>query len=189
MHPPIVILAGIMVALVFLVFMTVVLSRYTKVGPNQVLIISGRKIHLPDGRTVGYRIVKGGGTFVWPILEKAHVLSLETRVIDMPGCRAGTVEGRPVKLDCIAQVKIKGDDASIVAAAQHFLSKSDADIQQSVRLVLEEHLRAAVRGIGFEAIGSGLDVLSARVQAAACNDLAQMGLGLVSCAVQSVSAV
>src|ERR1039457_7475944 len=40
------------------------LSRYTKVGPNQVLIVSGRKVQLPDGRFIGFRIVKGGGTFV-----------------------------------------------------------------------------------------------------------------------------
>ena len=50
---------------VFFVFFGIWASRYTKVGPNQVLVISGRKHQMadPDGnvRDVGFRIVKGGG--------------------------------------------------------------------------------------------------------------------------------
>ena len=42
-------------------------ARYTKVGPNEVLIISGRTHRVSDGRggekEVGFRIKKGGGTF------------------------------------------------------------------------------------------------------------------------------
>jgi hypothetical protein len=64
--------------------------RYAKVGPNQVLIVSGRKHHLPDGTSVGFRIVKGGGTFVFPIIEKLDVLSLEVLTIEMPKCKVPT---------------------------------------------------------------------------------------------------
>ena len=55
-------------------------NRYEKVGPNEVLVISGRKRRVvdPDGKTrdVGFRIVKGGGVFVWPIFERQDKLSL-----------------------------------------------------------------------------------------------------------------
>src|SRR5690242_21113228 len=48
---------------VFFMFVAIWASRYTKVGPNQVLVISGRKHRIsdPDGtiRDVGFRIVKG----------------------------------------------------------------------------------------------------------------------------------
>ena len=47
---------------VFFVFFGIWASRYTKVGPNQVLVISGRKRRVldPDGTTreVGFRIVE-----------------------------------------------------------------------------------------------------------------------------------
>jgi flotillin len=44
-------------------------KQYKKVGPNEVLIISGgrtRKVTDPDGtvRKIGYRVSIGGGTFV-----------------------------------------------------------------------------------------------------------------------------
>ena len=71
--------AGLLVQ--FTIFAVIYASRYTKAGPNEVLVISGRRLRVQDssGRfhTVGFRILKGGGTFVWPILEKCERLSLE----------------------------------------------------------------------------------------------------------------
>src|SRR5215472_16978326 len=72
---------------VFFMMFAIWASRYTKVGPNQVLVISGRKHRIidPDGtaREVGFRIVKGGGVFVWPVFEKVDILSLELMTIDV----------------------------------------------------------------------------------------------------------
>ena len=70
-------IATIVVVVVVFLLVYMVFSRYTKVGPNQVLIVSGRKHKLEDGSMVGFRIVKGGGTFVMPVFEKVDILSLE----------------------------------------------------------------------------------------------------------------
>ena len=55
-------------------------SRYTKVGPNEVLIISGRRYRVtdPGGQVLdrGFRVVKGGGTFVLPVVEKVDILGI-----------------------------------------------------------------------------------------------------------------
>src|ERR1051325_5760345 len=75
------------IVMVVIIGMAVVLSRYTKVGPNEVLVVSGRKHRYvdPDGteRVRVFRIVKGGGTFVYPIVEKVDILSLELLTIDV----------------------------------------------------------------------------------------------------------
>jgi flotillin len=55
--------------LVTLLFAAVWASRYVKVGPNRVLIVSSRLHQLPDGTRRGFRIVRGGGTFVIPVIE------------------------------------------------------------------------------------------------------------------------
>ena len=113
-------------ALLFVVFIFVIIwaSRYTKVGPNQVLVISGRKRRMvdPDGttRTVGFRIVKGGGVFVYPVLEKVDLLSLELLTIDVQTPEVYTLKGVPVKVDGVAQIKVKGDDISITTASEQF---------------------------------------------------------------------
>ena len=68
---------------------------------------------LEDGSAVGFRIVKGGGTFVWPVLEKVDLLSLELLTIDVQTPEVYTSKGVPVKVDGVAQIKVKGDDISI----------------------------------------------------------------------------
>src|SRR5215831_17369257 len=88
---------------VFFMFVGIWASRYTKVGPNQVLVISGRKHRIvePDGtaRDVGFRIVQGGGVFVWPVYEKVDVLSLELLTIDVQTPEVYTSKGVPVLVD------------------------------------------------------------------------------------------
>ena len=98
-----VVIAVAAMMIVMFVFVLIWASRYAKVGPNQVMIVSGRKVQLPDGKFIGFRIVKGGGTFVFPVIEKADVLSLEVTTIEMPRFRAQTVGGRAVEADCSAQ--------------------------------------------------------------------------------------
>src|SRR5580692_10964118 len=109
------IVAGVGAALfVLFVFLGIWASRYVKVGPNEVLIISGRrrKVVDPDGnvREVGFRVVKGGGRFVWPVYEKVDKLSLELLTIDVIQQQdVYTSKGVPVRVDGVAQIKIKGD--------------------------------------------------------------------------------
>ena len=52
-----VILAAAAMLLVVFVFAAIWAARFVKVGPDQVLVVFGRKVHRPDGSVVGYRIV------------------------------------------------------------------------------------------------------------------------------------
>lgn len=179
-HQLIPILAAAAIVIVAIVFMGIVLSRYVKVGPNQVLIVSGRKVRLPDGRCVGFRMVKGGGTFVFPIIEKADVLSLEATAIELPRSRAQTAVGRAVELEGAAQVKIAGDDASLVAAAEFFLNKSQTEIKNIVRPVLEEHLHSVLATSNLEETLQNPAACAVKVQTSAAADFGNMGLSLIS---------
>ena len=73
----------------FFTMLAIWANRYMKVGPNQVLVISGRKHRVvdPDGNTreVGFKIRKGGGVFVLPVFEKVDILSLELLTTITPG--------------------------------------------------------------------------------------------------------
>ena len=167
-----------------------VLSRYTKVGPNDVLIVSGRKHRFvdPDGtvRTRGFRIVKGGGTFVYPIVEKVDVLSLELLTIDVQTPEVYTSKGVPVKVDGVAQIKVKGDDISIATAAEQFLSKGTDDIKNIAMQTLEGHLRAILGTMTVEEIYQNRDAFASKVQEVAAGDMANMGLGIVSFTIRDI---
>jgi flotillin len=135
---------------------------------------------LPDGRFVGFRIVKGGGIFVFPIIERADVLSLEITTIEMPRFKAQATGGRAVEADCAAQVKINSDETSIVAAAKHFLNKSQTEIKNLVRPVLEKYLSSALGSSSIEEATQNPAACAARVQTSVSTDLGKMGLCMIS---------
>jgi flotillin len=175
---------------VFFVFFGIWASRYTKVGPNQVLVISGRKRKVidPDGNTreVGFRIVKGGGRFVWPVYEKVDILSLEILTIDVQTPEVYTSKGVPVRVDGVAQVKIKGDDISIATASEQFLSKTTEEIKSVAMQTLEGHLRAILGTMTVEEIYQNRDAFASKVQEVAAGDMANMGLGIVSFTIRDI---
>ena len=165
-------------------------NRYEKVGPNEVLVISGRKRRVvdPDGKTrdVGFRIVKGGGVFVWPIFERQDKLSLELLTIDVQTPEVYTSKGVPVKVDGVAQIKIKGDDISIATAAEQFLSKPTEEIKNVAMQTLEGHLRAILGTMTVEEIYQNRDAFASKVQEVAAGDMANMGLGIVSFTIRDI---
>jgi flotillin len=165
-------------------------SRYTKVGPNQVLVISGRKRRIidPDGnvRQVGFRIVKGGGVLVWPVLEKVDILSLELLTIDVQTPEVYTSKGVPVKVDGVAQIKVKGDDISISTASEQFLGKNTDEIRNIATQTLEGHLRAILGTMTVEEIYQNRDAFAQKVQEVAAGDMANMGLGIVSFTIRDI---
>ncbi len=178
------------IVLVIFLFLAIWASRYTKVGPNQVLVVSGRrhKFIEPDGtvQSRGFRIVKGGGTFVMPVVEKVDVLSLELLTIDVQTPEVYTSKGVPVKVDGVAQIKIKGDDISIATASEQVLSKTIDEIKSVATQTLEGHLRAILGTMTVEDIYQNRDAFASKVQEVAAGDMANMGLGIVSFTIRDI---
>ena len=172
---------------VLLVLAIVYASRYKKVGPNEVLIISGDG---PDPRLAGgpaqFRIVRGGGTFIWPIVERVDNLSLELMTIEVVTTNVYTLQGVPVTVDGVAQVKIGPDDVSIVTAAEQFLSKSTAEIQNVALQTLEGHLRAILGTLSVEDIYKDRDKFAQSVQSVSALDMKNMGLTIISFTIKNI---
>src|SRR5436190_18465492 len=92
-------------AAIVLIAFAVWAHKYTKGGPNEVLVISGRK--------KGYRIVRGGGTYVRPFREKVQRLSLELMQFDVRSAETYTMHGVSVQVDGVCMVKIDSSDKGI----------------------------------------------------------------------------
>ncbi len=171
---------GLGIATVIVVALLFILSRWRKVGPNEALIISGRM-----GRR-GFRIVKGGGTFVLPVLEQVQTLSLEVMTLDVNVVDVYTVYGVPVTVDGVAQVKVRGDETAIATAAEQFLGKTPEQIREIARQTLEGHLRAIVGAMTVEELYRNRDAFAQRVAEVAESDLANMGLTIVSFTIRDI---
>jgi flotillin len=179
----IIVVASVLAAALLIAF-AVWAHQYTKVGPNEVLIISGRRGRTDD---VGYRIVRGGGTYVRPFREKVQRMSLELMQFDVRTPETYTVHGVPVGIDGVCMVKIDGSADGIERAAQQFLSRGPDDIVRTALQAVEGHMRAAVGGLSIEDIFKDRQKLVAAARDLAEPDLHRMGLEIVSLTVRNIS--
>ena len=143
-NPQIIIGVSVGLIVLILIVLGILANRWVKVGPNEVLVVSGRKhkVRSSDGRVIdiGYRLVRGGGTFVWPVIEMAEVMSLELMTLEVKTPEVYTMVGVPVQVDGIAQIKVRNDDVSIRTASEQFLSKGYEQIKNIALQTVEGHL-------------------------------------------------
>ncbi|MCX7749215.1 MAG: SPFH domain-containing protein [Clostridia bacterium] len=172
--------------LVLFTLISVFVKRYVKVGPDEALIVSGRKKRLPTGQIVGFRIVKGGATFVWPVFETAKTISLRIMPLDV-NSSAYTSQGVQLTVDGIAQVKIDSSQEAIATAAEQFLSMREEEIKSIAKQTLEGHLRSIVGNLTVEEINQNRDAFAQKVQELAAGDLANMGLKIISFTIREIA--
>src|SRR4051795_6634372 len=172
------IIAGSVLAALLLIAFAVWAHQYTKVGPNEVLIISGRK---------GYRIVRGGGTYVRPFREKVQRLSLELMQFDVRSAETYTMHGGSVQVAGVCMVKINSSDKGIERASTQFLSRGREDIVRTAMQAVEGHLRGAIGALSIEDIYRERQRLVAAVRTLAGPDLQSMGLDIVSLTIRNVT--
>jgi flotillin len=179
----ILIVAGSVLAALLLIAFAVWAHQYTKVGPNEVLIIFGRRTR---DSTRGYRIVRGGGTYVRPFRERVQRMSLELLRFDVRTQETYTTHGVPVQIDGVCMVKVEGSDEGIERAAEQFLSRGRDDIVRTALQAVEGHMRAAVGALSVEDIYRERQRLVAAVRELAQPDLQRMGLAIVSLTVRTI---
>ena len=180
------ILAALLFVVVLFILISIFVGRYVKVGPDEALIVSGRKKKLPNGQVVGFRIVRGGATFVWPIFEISKTISLRIMPLDV-NSSAYTSQGVQVTVDGIAQVKIDSSQEAIATAAEQFLSLKEDEIKRIATQTLEGHLRSIVGNLTVEEINQNRDAFAQKVQELAAGDLANMGLRIISFTIREIA--
>src|ERR1035438_5778009 len=107
-HQDFVIILAAFAAIALLVAISRFAKNYIKVPPNAVAIFSGRHHKLPDGKIIGYRMVRGGAAFRWPLLEQVDYLSLNVFTIPLEIKRAHTPQGGSPARQADATSEIKG---------------------------------------------------------------------------------
>jgi flotillin len=186
-HQEFVIILAAIAAIALLLAMSRFAKNYIKVPPNAVAIFSGRKHHLPDGRVVGYRMVRGGAAFRWPLLEQVDYLSLNVFTIPLEIKRVYTLMGVPISVKAVANVKIKGDDISLSAAAERFLGMTHDIIQTVIFQTLEGHLRSILGTLTVEEVNSDRSSFAQKLASEAALDLERMGIGVDVLTMQDIS--
>lgn len=168
--------AGLVLATLML--LGFVAQMYRKVGPNEAFIVYG---------VGGTRVIKGGGTLIFPMIHSWKALSLELMSFDVaPRQDLYTKQGVAVTVEAVAQIKVKSDRESILTAAEQFLSKTPAQREGLIRLVMEGHLRGIIGQLTVEEIVKQPEMVADRMRATCADDMDKMGLEVVSFTIKEV---
>jgi flotillin len=151
---------------------------YRKAGPHEALIVYGLRHK---------RVVVGGGTMVWPMVENCHELSLELMSFDVaPQQDLYTKQGVAVTVEAVAQIKVKSDTESIWTASEQFLTKTDQEREGLIKLVMEGHLRGIIGQLTVEEIVKQPEMVGDRMRSTCADDMNKMGLEVISFTIKEV---
>jgi flotillin len=178
---------GLLVVFALLFIIMIISSLIIICPPNRVAVISGRQRTLSDGRTVGYRILKGGRTLRIPILEKVAWMDLNTIPLEVSVTNAYSKGTIPLNVQGIANVKVSSSEGLLENAAERFLHVPHASIGQIAKETLEANLRGVLATLSPEEVNEDRLKFSQQLIDEADDDIKTLGLELDVMKIQNVT--
>lgn len=155
--------------------------------PNEVLIFSGRRRRTSSGRSLGYRILKGGNTLRVPFLERVDRMDLTNMIIELEARNAYTKGGIPVHVQGIANVKIAGHEPNLNNAIERFLGRSRTEVIGVARATLEGSLRGVLATLTPEQLNEDRDLFQERLVTEVEQDMTALGLVVDTLKIQNIT--
>lgn len=157
--------------------------------PNEILVFSGRERTMPNGQTVGYRVIFGGRAYRWPFLEEVKRMDLQTMEVEVQTRNAFCKGGIRLNVDAIANVKISDDPRFVGNAIERFLGQDKGEIRAVAKNTLEGLLRSVLAGLTPEEVNEDRLKFAESLANEAEKDLNKLGLHLDTFNIHSVSDV
>jgi flotillin len=155
--------------------------------PNEILIFSGRKHHLPDGSSVGYKVVRRGWAVRTPLMETVSRMDMRLFMVEVAVTNAYSKAGIPLDVKAIANVKISSNPAHVRNAVERFLVFNTGQIAVVARQTLEGVLREVLAQLTPEEVNQDRLKFAETLKTHAQDDFDKLGLELDVLKVQHVS--
>src|SRR5258708_17080140 len=97
-----------------------------------------------------------------------------------------TTQGVAVNGEAVTKIKVRSDGESIRTAAEQFLSKTQDDRDNLIRLVMEGHLRGIVGQLTVEELVKDPENVGAKMLKTVTADMDKMGLQVISFTIKDV---
>jgi flotillin len=177
-------------ALVVLLTVVGLLSRYKRAAPNELLVVFGKagKLRTEDGKTVvtPSKIIQGGGTFVWPIIQDFQRMSMQPIQITI------TVDGIdsqaiPMHLPVVLTTAISQDKMIQQNAATRFLSAPPGEVQKQISEILKGETRAIMATMLIEDINADRNKFLTKVRENLETELTKVGYELTNINISEIT--
>jgi flotillin len=184
---------------------------YKVPGPNEALLITGagakvdtKKVAAEESASLGegaprveetqdFKVVTGHGAFVLPVFQRAFILSLDTRRVDLGddmehhgGVKCVSSQSIPVIVEAVLIYKVGDDQASIRNAGRRFQDKTPEEVDATVKEMAHGHLRTIIAGLTVEQLITDREALTEQVRNATAADMQKLGLHIDTMQVKEI---
>ena len=178
---------GAVLAVVVLAIIATIKSLIIICPPNRVAVISGRSRQLSDGRTVGYRAIRGGRTLRVPLLERVSWMELNTIPIEVSVQNAYSKGAIPLHVQGIANVKVSSIEGLLQNSVERFLDVDQSHIAAIAKETLEANLRGVLATLTPEEVNEDRLKFAQTLIEEADDDIKTLGLELDVLKIQNVT--
>ena len=167
---------GVLGILLLIIFIK---SNMVLCQPNELVVIAGRQRRQKDGTVRGYRTIRGGRGFKWPLVESIARLPLTTHPTQIELENAMCQGMIPVSLEGRATVKLAGrPEEGMEAAIERFLNKGPDAVTKTAQQTLEGALRGVIATVSPEEANTRRLELAEQTASRAREDLQRLGIVL-----------
>jgi len=181
----------LLIAIAFVVVVWAMATRYKKIPPNQVGIFYGRKYKLIDANGKlqhrGFRVVAGGGSLLWPIIEHFQPMSTGVSQVEIDEHEIPNKDNVKISARGVATYKIETTQESLHNAAAAFLGKSEDELARIVRNILQGHLRSIIGKLNINDILRDRDAFNKNVVVESTEELRRLGIQIITLVIQDVT--
>ena len=163
-------------AVVIILTIIGVLSRYRRCKPNQVLVVYGKT----GGEKKSAKLYHGGAAFVLPIIQSYDVLSMEPMQID---CRlTGALSSQNIRVDVptTITVAISTNPEIMQNAAERLLGMDTESTENLITDIVYGQMRLIIAEMTIEKLNSDRDEFLDKARKNIDNELNKLGLYLLN---------
>lgn len=163
-------------AVVIILTIIGVLSRYRRCKPNQVLVVYGKT----GGEKKSAKLYHGGAAFVLPIIQDYDILSMEPMQID---CRlTGALSSQNIRVDVptTITVAISTNPEIMQNAAERLLGMDTESTENLITDIVYGQMRLIIAEMTIEKLNSDRDEFLDKARKNIDNELNKLGLYLLN---------
>lgn len=166
------------------------LSRYRRSAPDELLVVFGKagKVTNDEGKTIvtPSKIIQGGGSFVWPIIQDFKKMSMKPIQIKV------TVDGIdsqaiPMHLPVVLTTAISQDKIIQQNAATRFLSATPTEIEKQISEILIGETRAIMATMLIEEINADRNTFLGKVRESLEQELTKVGYDVTNINISEIT--
>jgi len=166
-------------------FLAFALTRYKRCSPNEVLVVFGQVGKgggvTGTGKTAfNGKLVHGGGTIVWPIIQDYRQLSLEPFAIEIPLHKALSKEKVRVNVPSVFTLAVGDDPEILEKAALRLLDMEPEDIEHQANEIITGQLRQVIASMSIDEINADREKFESTIRRHSEKELNKIGLCLIN---------